>query len=150
MVCWGFWRLLKLNSSELWDLGRWFGWFLFECSLYSKVCDRSSSEFWRLEFIKLHQCVILEVFWRLLGLISVNFKISIGSLDDFASNILCIWRLKFLKFLEASGLDSNRASILLNLLWCCLWHGCLGVLQDFSQDVLVYRNALGRLLFIGV
>ena len=89
-------------------------------------------------------------FWRLLGLISANFKISIGSLDDFASNILCIWRLKFLKFLEASRLDSNRASILLNLLWCCLWHGCLGVLQDFSQDVLVYRNALGRLLFIGV
>ena len=59
--------------------------------------------------------------------------------------------LKFLKFLEASGLDSSRPSVLLNLLWCCLWHWCIGVFQDLSQDVLVCRNAvLGRLLFLGV
>ena len=69
-----FLEAFKLDSSDLWDLGRWFGWFLFECSLYSK--------------------------------------------------------LKFLKFLEASKLGSNRASGLLNL--DLLW------------------NALGRLLFIGV
>ena len=54
-----FLEAFKLDSSDLWDLGRWFGWFLFECSLYSK--------------------------------------------------------LKFLKFLEASKLSSNRASGLLNL-----------------------------------
>ena len=27
----------ELNSSELWDIRRWFGWFLFKCSSYSKV-----------------------------------------------------------------------------------------------------------------
>ena len=54
-----FLKAFELDSNDLWDLGRWFGWFLFECSLYSK--------------------------------------------------------LKFLKFLEASKLGSNRASGLLNL-----------------------------------
>ena len=32
-----FLEAFELNSSELWDLGIWFGWFLFECSSYSKV-----------------------------------------------------------------------------------------------------------------
>ena len=54
-----FLEAFELDSSDLWDLGRWFGWFLFECSSYSK--------------------------------------------------------LKFLKFLEASKLGSNRAFGLLNL-----------------------------------
>ena len=36
-----FLEAFELDSSELWDLGRWFGWFLFECSSYSKVCDES-------------------------------------------------------------------------------------------------------------
>ena len=54
-----FLEAFELDFSELWDLGIWFGWFLFECSSYSK--------------------------------------------------------LKFLKFLEASKLGSNRASGLLNL-----------------------------------
>ena len=79
-----FLEAFDLDSNDLWDLGRWFGWFLFECSSYSK--------------------------------------------------------LKFLKLPEASGLDSSRVSVLLNLLWCCLCSKCLGVC----------RNALGRLLFIGV
>ena len=86
-----FLEAFELDSSDLWDLGKLFRWFLFDCSLYSK--------------------------------------------------------LKFLKFLEASGLGSSRTSRLLNsrslpdpLL------RCLGL----SQDVLVFWNALGRLLFIGV
>ena len=54
-----FLEAFELDSNDLWDLGRWFGGFLFKCSLYSK--------------------------------------------------------LKFLKFLEASGLDSSRAFSLLNL-----------------------------------
>ena len=54
-----FLEAFELDSNDLWDLGRWFGWFLFECSLYSK--------------------------------------------------------LKFLKFLEASKLGSNRTCGLLNL-----------------------------------
>ena len=54
-----FLEAFELYSNDLWDLGRGFGWFLFECSLYSN--------------------------------------------------------LKFLKFLEASRLGSNRASRLLNL-----------------------------------
>ena len=34
-----------------------------------------------------------------------------------------------MKFLEASRLNSNKTSVLLNLLWCCWWrHECLGVL----------------------
>ena len=81
-----FLEAFELDSSDLWDLGRWFGWFLFECSSYSK--------------------------------------------------------LKFLKFLEASKLGSNRASGLLNL----------DLLQLFSlspPSALLW-NALGRLLFIKV
>ena len=54
-----FLEAFEFDSNDLWDLGRWFGWFLFECSSYSK--------------------------------------------------------LKFLEFLEASRLGSNRASGLLNL-----------------------------------
>ena len=88
-----FMEAFELDSSDLWDLERWFKWFLFECSLYSK--------------------------------------------------------LRFLKFLEASRLDSNRDSVLLNLLWFCLCSRYLDVFQDLSQDVLVCWNALGMLLFIG-
>ena len=33
----------EFDSNDLWDLRIWFGWFLFECSLYLKVCDGSSS-----------------------------------------------------------------------------------------------------------
>ena len=29
-----FLEVFELDSSELWDLRRWFGWFLFECSSY--------------------------------------------------------------------------------------------------------------------
>ena len=32
-----FLEAFELDSNDLWDLGRWFGWFLFECSLYSKL-----------------------------------------------------------------------------------------------------------------
>ena len=45
----------ELDSSELWDLGRWF---LFECSLYSKVWGESSLRIWRLESVELHQFVV--------------------------------------------------------------------------------------------
>ena len=81
-----FLEAFELDSSDLWDLGRWFGWFLFECSSYSK--------------------------------------------------------LKFLKFLEASKLGSNKASGLLNL----------DLLQLFSLSPSLASpwNVLGRLLFIGV
>ena len=72
MICWCF-QTFELDSRKLLDLGRWFGWFHFECS-------------------------------PILG-------------------------LKFLKFLEASGLDSSRAFSLLNP---------------------VLLNVSGRLLFIGV
>ena len=30
-----FLEAFELDSSDLWDLGRWFGWFLFECFSYS-------------------------------------------------------------------------------------------------------------------
>ena len=45
LIC-GFLKFLEtfeLDSNELWDLERWFGWFLFECFSYSKVCGRSFS-----------------------------------------------------------------------------------------------------------
>ena len=41
--CLRFLEAFELDSSDLWDLGIWFGWFLFECFLYSKVCGGSSS-----------------------------------------------------------------------------------------------------------
>ena len=78
-----FLKAFKLDSSELWDLGRWFEWFCFECSSYS--------------------------------------------------------RLKFSKFLEALGLDSNKASMLLNLLWCCLKCGCVGVSKCLRKTS-IYRS----------
>ena len=70
-----FLEAFELDSSELWDLGRWSGWFLFECSSYSKVCGRSSSELLGLESIELRWFVVSWSFWRLLGLIPTNFKI---------------------------------------------------------------------------
>ena len=70
-----FLEAFELDFSELWDLRRWFGWFLFECSSYSKVYGRSSSEFLGLEFVEFHWFVVSWSFWRLLGLISSNFKI---------------------------------------------------------------------------
>ena len=39
LIC-GFLKFLEafeLDSSELWDLGRWFEWFYFECSSYSRL-----------------------------------------------------------------------------------------------------------------
>ena len=81
-----FLKAFELDSSDLWDLGRWFGWFLFECSSYSK--------------------------------------------------------LKFLKFLEASKLGSDKASGLLNL--------DLFQLFSLSPSLASPWNVLGRLLFIGV
>ena len=32
-----FLEAFELDSSDLWDLGRWFRWFLFECSSFSKL-----------------------------------------------------------------------------------------------------------------
>jgi len=61
-------------------------------------------------------------------------------LDDFSSNVLHIRKLKFW---EALSLDSSTISILLNLI-----DAASGV--DVFLDVLVCRNALERLLFIGV
>ena len=53
-----FLEAFELDSSELWDLGIWFGWFLFECSLDLKVCSGSSSGLWRLESVEFHQFVV--------------------------------------------------------------------------------------------
>ena len=39
-LIYGFLKFLEafeLDSSELWDLGRWFEWFCFECSSYSRL-----------------------------------------------------------------------------------------------------------------
>ena len=41
---WGFWRFLSLIPVNF-DLGRYFGWFCFECSSYLKVRGGSSSGF---------------------------------------------------------------------------------------------------------
>ena len=53
-----FLEAFELDSKELWDLGIWFGWFLFECFSYSKVCGESSLGLWRLESVELHQFMI--------------------------------------------------------------------------------------------
>ena len=109
-----FLEAFELDSGELWDLRRRFGWFLFECSLYLKVCSRSSSGLWRLESVEFHWFVIWWCFW--------TFELNSRKLLD-----LCRWfgwfcfecspilGLKFLNFLEASGLDSNKVFSLLNL-----------------------------------
>ena len=70
-----FLEAFKLDSSELWDLGMWFGWFLFECFSYLKVCGGSSSGFWRLEFVEPRWFMVCWGFWRLLSLIPVTFEI---------------------------------------------------------------------------
>ena len=54
-IC-GFLKFLEafeLDSSELWNLGTWLGWFLFECSWYLKVCGRSPLECFGLESVEL-------------------------------------------------------------------------------------------------
>ena len=70
-----FLEAFKLDSSELWDLGMWFGWFLFECFSYLKVCGGSSSGFWRLESVEPRWFMVCWGFWRLLSLIPVTFEI---------------------------------------------------------------------------
>ena len=70
-----FLEAFELDSNELWDLGIWFGWFLFECSSYLKVCGGSSSGFWRLRSVELYQFVVSWSFWRLLSMIPVTFEI---------------------------------------------------------------------------
>ena len=50
-ICWAslicdllrFLKAFGLDSSNLWDLGIWFGWFLFKRSSYLKVCGGSFS-----------------------------------------------------------------------------------------------------------
>ena len=69
-----FLEAFELDSSEFWDLRRWFGLFLFKCSSYLRVCSGSSLELWRLESIELHQFVVSWSFWRLLSLIPVTFE----------------------------------------------------------------------------
>ena len=86
-----FLEVFELDSSELWDLGIWFGWFLFECSSYLKVCGGSSSGLWRLEFVKFRWFMVSWSFWRLLSLIPVTFEIQASSLDDSTLNVPCIW-----------------------------------------------------------
>ena len=54
-----------------------------------------------------------------------------------------------MNFLEASGLYSSWALALLNSLWCCFWHGYLGVCSKMSPKM-SFWNASRRLLFIGV
>ena len=70
-----FLEAFELNSSELRDLGRWFGWFLFKCSLYSRVYGESSSQLLGLESVEFCWSVVSWSFWRLLGLIPTNFEI---------------------------------------------------------------------------
>ena len=53
-----FLEAFELDSSKLWDQGLWFGWFLFEYSLYLKVCDGSSSGHWKLESIEFRWFVV--------------------------------------------------------------------------------------------
>ena len=50
-IC-GFLKFLEafeLDSNKLCDLGRWFGWFLFKCSLYLKVEVVEGFEAWFLQ-----------------------------------------------------------------------------------------------------
>ena len=71
LIC-GFLKFLKtfeLDSSELWDLGRWFRWFFFECSSYLKVCGESALEAW------IRKVSPICSFWRLLSLIPLTFEI---------------------------------------------------------------------------
>ena len=109
-----FLETFELDSSELWDLRRWFRWFLFECSLYLMVCGRSFLGLWRLESVELHWFVIWWCFR--------TFELDSRKLLDlgrwfgwFCFECSPILGLRFLKFLEASGLDFNRAFSLLNL-----------------------------------
>ena len=49
--------------------------------------------------------------------------------------IFFVFEIEVLGFLEALGLDSSRVSVLLNILWCCLWHGSLGGCPKISPKV---------------
>ena len=77
LIC-GFLKFLEtfeLDSNELWDLERWFGWFSLWMFFAFEGLWRSFSGLWRLESVELHQFVVSWSFWRLLNLILVTFEI---------------------------------------------------------------------------
>ena len=101
-----FLEAFELDSSELWDLGRWFGLFLFECSSYSKVCGGSSSGLWRLEFVEFHQCVVSWSSWRLQGLVLAEL------LDFWTQDLFPVsWSFDLLPALQDPPKCLRKASI---------------------------------------
>ena len=58
-----FLEVFELDSSDLWDLGKWFGWFLFECFLYSKLKFLKFLEALRLGFNRDFAYIIAYTRW---------------------------------------------------------------------------------------
>ena len=109
------------------------------CSSSLKVCGGSSSVLWRLESVKLHWFMVIKVsrgFWawfqQTLGSRQIVWMILLGMFFDF--------EVEFLEGFEAWFLQSFCTS---KYFWIFFDATC-------ALDVLVFRNALGRLLFIGV
>ena len=89
-----FLKAFKFNSSEFWDLGRWFGWFLFECSLHSKL---------KLEASKLGSNIVS-------GLLNLDLL----QLFSFSPSLASLWNvLGRLLFIGVRGWVSDTWQILI-------------------------------------
>ena len=83
-----------------------------ECSSYLKNCSESSLGLWRLGSVEFHLFVVCWCLCRLLSLFPINFEIWKDDLNEFASNVV---KIRKLKFLEALELDSGKVLRLLNV-----------------------------------
>ena len=92
-----FLEAFELDSSNLWDLGRWFGWFLFECSSYlklkflefleaSRLGSNRASGLPNLDLLQLFSLSPLKIFLKCLRKASIYRSLGVGEWQVAESN----------------------------------------------------------------
>ena len=92
-----FLEAFEFDSNDLWDLGRWFGWFLFECSSYSKLKflefledsrlgSNRASRLLNLDLLQLFSLSPLKIFLKCLRKASIYRSLGVGKRYMVESN----------------------------------------------------------------
>ena len=114
-----FLEAFELDSNDLWDLGRWFGWFLFECSLYLKLKFLKFLEASRLDSCKVF--VLMNPSGLLLALLQLQPLLSL-----FLASLKCLRKASIYRSL---GVGERHVAE------CNSWHMSQ---PDWSAYVIVY------------